>query len=918
MIEAKNKSIQYCGSICHYFWFRMEDDGAIVWADGSTITFREEVCGILERMTPGGLPPLGALLLMLAACSDHWRENASVRDVFQGLDRVVDGYKIKTGHLDRDWLNLVMASMDTINALPVELRTGVAAKAALAEIVFENPVLRTTPEEARAIVLEYAGTLPKQGEQPFSQQELFRRLLADLDAVRRGVNYTTTDELSRLVRTGLTADLRPPELNLTLGQRVLHMISCLDDDEERAGLARLARRLMAAVHIPRSVSEYEDMPVGGYSDVSNKGSLDRLLVSELAHDDLVLSVRIALNEALYLRREAPPKHAVRHATVLVDCGIRLWGVPRLFATATALAIAANSDRRQECRFLQTCRDDVMDIDLTNREGLDRHLAHLDPAIHPGVALDKCLAGLSGETHEVLLITHEETLHDPQSDMHRRIPPNVALYLAAVNRKGAFQLYAVHRGGRRLLREARLDLNDILWPRRPPNQRHSVVQQDLSPDLPLILSMEPLPLLLPQWPEYKAAVYAQGYGLLTITRNRRITVWENPRWGAREIVSGTPRGNVFLLPPEPEGMLRIVIANTVGNWNCRLFNVDLNTHTCRRLPFSSWDPHMIKHVGMDHGYLYLIALKKISIFDLETMEEVQPITFLPPLAWRNNRFFFDGDRWYALSVAGRESRLIEVPIPSHGALRARDVLVLFDREGYDGPWGLTRDGRIFATPIPNLDKPLTSIRQPIHDVRDISPDGHRMALECLEDGQTHYYIVDLKTNKIQHLYHYTSIDLYGEKARSLLAGAIGFRTQLLGMGRAPDGELLVLTRKRTYWSVTLNRSTNRLELKRRREGDLNARIWPFLRMSSPPDAGYKLRVISRPNGDRIFMDSRGLLHLKDQHGHLPELSLVLLSDNRVAAWSTRDEYCGPECCIGDNAPVPAERFYELLMDFMVRL
>ena len=42
------------------------------------------------------------------------------------------------------------------------------------------------------------------------------------------------------------------------------------------------------------------------------GDFDRLLVSELAHDDLTLSVRIALNEALYLRREAPARDPRPH------------------------------------------------------------------------------------------------------------------------------------------------------------------------------------------------------------------------------------------------------------------------------------------------------------------------------------------------------------------------------------------------------------------------------------------------------------------------------------------------------------------------------------------------------------------------------------------------------------------------------
>jgi hypothetical protein len=105
----------------------------------------------------------------------------------------------------------------------------------------------------------------------------------------------------------------------------------LKDDVELGGLARLALNLMAAVHLPRPVADREELPLGGVSDITNRGALDRLLVSELANDDLTLAVRIAVNEALYLRREMPPRNPPRQRFVLLDAGIRMWGVPRVFS-----------------------------------------------------------------------------------------------------------------------------------------------------------------------------------------------------------------------------------------------------------------------------------------------------------------------------------------------------------------------------------------------------------------------------------------------------------------------------------------------------------------------------------------------------------------------------------------------------------
>src|SRR4029077_1254713 len=106
------------------------------------------------------------------------------------------------------------------------------------------------------------------------------------------------------------------------------LLTQLRDDEELAGVAQIARNLLAAIHIPRALAAPLELPVGGVSDLSNRGDLDRLLISELAHDDLTPATRIALNEALYLRREAPVSTPPRGRIVMIDTGIRLWGIAR--------------------------------------------------------------------------------------------------------------------------------------------------------------------------------------------------------------------------------------------------------------------------------------------------------------------------------------------------------------------------------------------------------------------------------------------------------------------------------------------------------------------------------------------------------------------------------------------------------------
>jgi hypothetical protein len=61
-------------------------------------------------------------------------------------------------------------------------------------------------------------------------------------------------------------------------------------------------------------------------------------------------------QGLELRREAPPKNPPRCRAVLIDAGIRLWGVPRVFAAAVALSLVAVSDRRIRVDAYRACDD----------------------------------------------------------------------------------------------------------------------------------------------------------------------------------------------------------------------------------------------------------------------------------------------------------------------------------------------------------------------------------------------------------------------------------------------------------------------------------------------------------------------------------------------------------------------------------
>ena len=187
-----------------------------------------------------------------------------------------------------------------------------------------------------------------------------------------GLDRLDEETLQFCQATGLDELVQPAEIDAENWSSTRPPGSLLLDDQEFGGIARVARAPMAVVHLPRLLWEPEELPMGGFSDIENRGSLDRLLLSELAHDDLTLAVRVAcLNECFYLRRETPPKTPSLARSILIDVGIRMWGVPRVFATSAALALLATTDHHAVATVYRAGTR-IQEADLTTRHGLTEH------------------------------------------------------------------------------------------------------------------------------------------------------------------------------------------------------------------------------------------------------------------------------------------------------------------------------------------------------------------------------------------------------------------------------------------------------------------------------------------------------------------------------------------------------------------
>lgn len=886
------------------FWMWSDGGRVAVWQDGTTIAFREEVAYVLGKLAPGGLPPFGALVLLLAACRPGWKDagRAALQAHIADLEKVGS----LDGRFPPAWLREILDALDRVASVRIELRTGADAKAQIAALVFDGAEGRGSVEEADAIVAAMTdGAQPDARESETISKWLVFRFLQDLAVLRLGLGRVTNEALDLRTRTGL--DRLPqaaPVPDEVAAESVRRLIADLREDRELAGVARLAADLMAAVHAPRRVSDPEELPLGGVSDISNRGPLDRLLVSELAHDELTLATRIALNEALYLRREQPPRNLPGRRAILVDAGIRMWGVPRVFAAAVSLALAATADRFTSISAFRSSDAGLDPVDLTARAGLLDLLEALQPESIPSEALSKFLertAAIAGPL-DAILVTHEDVLHDPEFPAALARLDDRSLDVATVGADGRYRMWAVTRRGRRLLKEASLSLDAILAP--PPRELRGVplLAPGRDASQPVILSVDPFPFLLPHEVEAKRACPVPGGGLVAATRDGRLMHWVLKDTGARQLTAALPRGVLHWIAADDEGLAYVLAGSSRAALH--LVTADLATGRCTiaRLAATGYPPAAVfRH----QEALVLAYSRKLDVFDLHSGElrEVFPIEH--GASWGHGRYFFDNAGWGCVAFDGRSVAITRVPAAPLNA----GYLEVFDRRGVDGPWAVTVKGTV----VNLADRSELVLKNPLAaagTIAGLSRDGHRIALRGAGAASRRHAVLDLQRQAASEVYgdplsaledglnrlvrrsvrhKFASIGVEGGKL--LLAPSTGPARHV---ALAPDGKAIVLQPTTEFATVVLV---------------------PFGNAGVPRGARYGLRVAAWRNGSRAWTDTRGMLHLRSGDSRLPEISIVLTDESALAVWTADGRLCGPRYFVGDRATTDAAEVFAVITRFV---
>lgn len=907
------------------FWKWSDDGEVIAWADNRTIVFRGELQIVLERQATRGLPPLGAVVLLLAACRDGWGDTSENAGILHGvLEQLLVSVVSQSREIDdaRRTLETVLQHLDRVGTVLGESRNDPHVKAALIDVVFETVRERTSPDAASAVVTALAEGALRLGDGPLLQLRHLKlhHFLSDLRLLIPGPERLDADALRLRIETGLDTEVVAAEVEEPLGRKVRRLFSQLEHDVELAGVARLARNLMAVAHLPRPLDEYDDMPVGGVSDISNRGTLDRLLISELAQDDETLMLRVAMNEALYLRRETPPRHPPRSRAVVVDAGLRLWGTPRVFATSVALSLAATSDRNVDVRVFRPDGERLASVDLSTRAGLVEHLKALCPEAHPGRSLPELKRSVEEAARETdtVLITGADVAADPEFQRDLNAYGEEIGFVITVSRTGEFQLLERMPHGTKVLRTATMELERLLGPAARPTA--PLVDSEFSSDVPAILRVAPFPLLIPHHIVACQTWRVGTESVLSVTNDGRLMHWKPKQHGRRSLAAqqfgvGLPSRHILWRRARLyEGFTQFIVG-TPGGDEAWLVNVIFDKQECRVAPLATGEAPV---AGIcDHaGALFVIHGDSIDVCNATLGFRVQTCPIPQGYLWSNARFFKTPSGWSALSYDGTTARFEEVVNYSQFA-DTWQIAAMFDVEGIEGPVGLLKgDGSLYFTAERRLQRLSPACPAPVVP-RAASLDGRRICVQQKQlSAERGLLLIDAATGEAS--------PVSGDPQAAVDQGVLSslpsrtLRSRITAIGVVARWIVLKTQKNRLLWLLH-DEKHDRLYLAERIDAEvIQSRVKPLepVAMEHPYEQG--MLAAAWADGSRIILDSRGMLHLRSGDAGIPELTLVLY-DPHVAGWCADGRMWGQTYFLGDHRRTsPREIWNDVLRPFTKRL
>lgn len=476
----------YFQSYENYFWEWKTDedipgdsgynDNNLISIPGvGAIAYRPYIMEVLKELQPIGWAPFGALLMVLYAMQDGYTDFAGP------LRKTAEFYS--TGNFEFN-AEREIEFLEKIKTLPrvYKQKHNIII---LLQTLFKDSHNRISASNAEATLRIYYKRPQELAASAEKQHAGPSVLNKDLSALDLNERFPTTQSIIDAMK-GLVNE---PELNDEIAQEETtaktnkDFIKELIEEPKTFQVGSLIKRIWSGLRIPMRHLSPGEQPIGGISDMTNKGDFHRMLLSEFANEDEVFMNRVANNEALYIQREIPPEENIFERIILIDTSLRNWGTPKVLAFASAIAVIKHPKAHSECKVFALGQTGLP-ISLNKVEEVIESLNHVSPVLEVSEALEKFFNEENTQKDiEVFFITHQDNVTDEKVQKVIHQNRDRLKFLVTTTSDGEINFYKYHQGARKHIQKIKLPLQE-LWA-NPPRQKTATINLNgKKTDLPL--------------------------------------------------------------------------------------------------------------------------------------------------------------------------------------------------------------------------------------------------------------------------------------------------------------------------------------------------------------------------------------------------------------------------------------------------
>ncbi|QIY91016.1 hypothetical protein [Chryseobacterium gallinarum] len=438
------------------------------------IAYRPYVMEVLKELQPQGWPPFGALLMVLYAMQEGYTDFAGP------LRKTSDLYTIGNFEFNAE---KEIEFLEKIKQLPPVYKQK-QNRIILLQTLFKNVHNRLSSVNAENYLRIYykrPQELAVCAEKQHAGPTILNR---DLNALDLNEKFPTVQSIIDAMK-GLVEE---PELNDELIQEETtanpdqDFIRELTEEPKTFQVGSLIKRIWSGLKIPMRHLSPGEQPIGGISDMTNKGDFNRMLLSEFANEDEVFINRVANNEALYIQREIPPEENLFERIILIDTSLRNWGTPKVLAFASAIAVIKHPKAHSECKVFALGQA-ALPVSLDKVEEVIENLNQVSPVLEVSEALEKFF----NEDHpekdlEIFFITHQENIVDEKVQKVIHQNRDRLKFLVTTTSDGEINFYKHHKGARKHIQKIKLPLQE-LWANPPKQKLKPEIYNGKKTDLP---------------------------------------------------------------------------------------------------------------------------------------------------------------------------------------------------------------------------------------------------------------------------------------------------------------------------------------------------------------------------------------------------------------------------------------------------